>query len=170
MATEKAGRAGKREWVETGNSSQLRGRSTRDTAPELCLRRALFSLGSRYRLNRSVDGFRPDLVFPGPRVAVFVDGCFWHGCPEHGPASVGGPNADLWMEKLAVNRARDTRAVSELESDGWLVLRLWECDVMADPMKEAGRVREFVQERRCVGSPLQSASPKQRRKTAEDRG
>jgi len=105
-------------------------------------------MGSRYRLNRMVEGFRPDLVFPGSRIAVFVDGCYWHGCPEHGPVSVGGPNAKMWMQKLAANKARDERVVRELTALGWQVMRIWECEVMADPMKEASRVREAVSARR----------------------
>lgn len=78
---------------------------------------------------------RPDVVFPKRRVAVFVDGCFWHGCPVHGtqPAT----NRDYWAKKLEANRHRDTSTTTALERDGWTVLRFWEHE---DPAAAAGRV------------------------------
>lgn len=67
-------------------------------------------------------------------VAVFVDGCFWHGCPVHGhSASWGGPNAHLWKQKLERTRARDSAATSTAQSIGWKVIRFWECEVLTDP-------------------------------------
>lgn len=101
----------------------------RDTKPELSLRRALWRRGYRYRLRYPVPG-KPDLVFPGPRVAVFVDGCFWHGCPVHGttPAS----NTAFWNEKLSRNESRDREVTRELLETGWTVLRFWEHHVERD--------------------------------------
>ncbi|MFE7504376.1 very short patch repair endonuclease [Promicromonospora sp. NPDC057488] len=101
----------------------------RDTAPEVALRRELHARGLRYRVAYPVPGQRRrtiDIAFTRVKVAVFVDGCFWHGCPEHGtkPRS----NSAWWQEKFAANAARDAdtdRALAEL---GWQVLRVWEHD------------------------------------------
>lgn len=108
----------------------------RDTSPELALRRALHQRGLRYRCDLRVDlpdgvRVRPDIVFTRRRVAVFVDGCFWHGCPIHG----GSPstNADYWSKKLARNRTRDETQTMALQSAGWHVIRIWEHD-----LREAG--------------------------------
>jgi DNA mismatch endonuclease (patch repair protein) len=87
-------------------------------------------------------GCTPDFVLPGPRLAVFVDGCFWHGCPQHSPKQFRGPNADRWADKLARNRARDARAVRLAEEAGWSVLRVWECEVRRDVAAAAERVRK----------------------------
>lgn len=117
-----------------------------NTTPEMMLRRTLHARGLRYRLRRQVGRFRPDLVFPGARVAVFVDGCFWHGCPVHGADEFRGPNAEKWRDKLAANKARDLRAVEELKALHWRVIRIWECDTKRDVDLAAERVRQVVQE------------------------
>lgn len=110
-----------------GVSSVMRGNRKRDTTPELAVRRALHRRGHRYRVNMLlwVGGarIRPDLVFAGPRVAVFVDGCFWHGCPEHGTQPRGNPG--YWGPKIARNQERDRSNTAALEADGWLVVRAW---------------------------------------------
>lgn len=80
----------RRGWVPTSAGAHLRGRRTEDTAPELILRRAVHALGFRFRLRRRLAGCRPDFVMPRHRVAVFVDGCFWHNCPQHGPKEFRG--------------------------------------------------------------------------------
>jgi len=117
-------------WQRTPYSTRLSGRRGRDTKPELTLRRAVFALGGRYRLNGHLaPRLRADIVFPRARVAVFVDGCFWHGCPSHGPKTFRGPNARLWQTKLRENRARDRRAVRSGVQSGWRVVRVWECEV-----------------------------------------
>lgn len=99
----------------------------RDTAPEVALRRALFARGLRYRVAYPVPGQRRrtiDVAFTRAKVAVFVDGCFWHGCPEHGtkPRS----NSGWWQEKLAANAARDADTDRVLDALGWTVVRIWE--------------------------------------------
>jgi DNA mismatch endonuclease (patch repair protein) len=101
-----------------------------NTSPELLLRRGLWHSGFRYRLNRRIQNTRPDIVFPSGRVAVFVDGCFWHGCPSHyvKPKS----RSHFWADKLAANVDRDTRQTLELESEGWRVVRIWEHEVKDD--------------------------------------
>jgi DNA mismatch endonuclease, patch repair protein len=132
-------------WVSTAEGAHLRGRGVRNTAPEMALRRAVHSLGLRFRLQRTLAGrCRPDIVFPGPRVAVFVDGCFWHGCPQHGPSRFKGPNAELWKTKIATNQARDIRTNTALSDAGWQVVRVWECEVRRDVSEAAQRVAAAV--------------------------
>lgn len=106
---------------------RLRRQPTRDTAPEIALRRALHARGLRYRVDRQVlPGVRrrADLVFGPARLAVFVDGCFWHSCPMHGIAPKN--NADWWQAKLGRNVARDRDTDRRLQQAGWAVLRVWE--------------------------------------------
>lgn len=123
------------------NELMARIRST-DTGPELALRRACWALGLRYRLNVRVGRMRPDLVFVGPKLCVFVDGCFWHGCPEHylPPRS----NSPFWEQKLAGNVTRDFEQTRRLRAEGWRVLRLWEHAVVADPVAAAETVRDVL--------------------------
>ena len=106
--------------------SRIRGR---DTGPELRLRRALWARGLRYRVSYKLPG-RPDIAFVGSRVAVFVDGCFWHGCPEHGVRPK--TNTAFWDNKLEENRVRDVRVAEELENQKWKVIRFWEHQIMDD--------------------------------------
>ena len=99
----------------------------RDTAPEIALRKALHADGLRYRVAYPVPGQRRrtiDIAFTRQKVAVFVDGCFWHGCPEHGTAPRA--NAEWWRRKLEANRARDVDTDEMLRDRGWTVLRVWE--------------------------------------------
>lgn len=101
----------------------------RDTAPQLALRRELHRRGRRFFVDRRVSArcrVRPDLVFPRARIAVFVDGCFWHYCEEH--AHLPKANAALWRRKLLANRQRDAQKQAILVSEGWRVLRFWEHD------------------------------------------
>jgi DNA mismatch endonuclease (patch repair protein) len=98
------------------------------TKPEVALRSALHRRGLRFRKDRPVDAgrrkVRPDIVFTKARVAVFVDGCFWHGCPDH--KVVPRSNRDYWVPKLRRNEERDREVDRALASAGWLVLRVWE--------------------------------------------
>ena len=98
------------------------------TGPELALRRSLHRRGLRFRKDVRVataaHSVRVDVAFPALRLAIFVDGCFWHSCPEH--ASVPKANADYWIPKLAENVARDRRNDLDLSEAGWTVVRLWE--------------------------------------------
>lgn len=99
----------------------------RDTKPELALRRELHRRGRRYRVDRApLAGLRrrADLVFPGQRVAVYVDGCFWHSCPDHG--TVPKTNTDWWVAKLEANQARDRDTDQRLHDAGWVTVRVWE--------------------------------------------
>ena len=111
---------------EATRASMLGNRS-RDTLPELALRRLLHARGLRYRVHaRPLPEFRrtADLVFRPARVAVFVDGCFWHRCPEHGTHPKA--NSDYWTPKLDRNVARDRETDERLRREGWLVIRAWE--------------------------------------------
>lgn len=103
--------------------SQIRGR---DTKPEVSLRKALWAAGLRYRLNFKLPG-KPDIVFPRSKVAVFVDGCFWHGCPIHGtrPAT----NVKFWRKKIESNIRRDQEVNHRLNELGWSVMRIWEHEI-----------------------------------------
>lgn len=114
----------KREPLNAAVSSQMARMPTRDSQPELKLRSALHSAGMRYRLHRRDLPGSPDICFGPAQVAVFVDGCFWHWCPDHG--SIPKNNRDWWLEKLSKNRDRDRRVDSELEAFGWLSIRVWE--------------------------------------------
>lgn len=143
------------QWVPTAAGAHLRGRPKSGTHPELALRRALRQLGVGYRVqHRIARGCTPDVAMLGPRVAVFVDGCFWHGCPRHGRTSFSGPNARLWVEKLARNRERDARSTQLAEAAGFTVIRLWECDVLSAPDVHAAGLRELRDGHRLLlGSP-----------------
>ncbi len=99
----------------------------RDNGPEMAVRRLLHAAGLRYRVAWPVPGQRRrtiDIAFTKARLAVFIDGCFWHGCPTHGTRPRA--NRDYWDAKIARNRARDMRIDAALRVAGWRVVRLWE--------------------------------------------
>jgi DNA mismatch endonuclease, patch repair protein len=129
-------------WTSTREGRHLAGRPRVDTVPELMLRRAIHAQGGRFRLHRRLAlRCTPDLVLPGRRLAVFVDGCWWHSCPEHGRKTpFTGPNADLWEAKMQRNRERDVHATATATELGWAVVRLWECEITTDPAAAARRV------------------------------
>lgn len=117
----------------------------RDTKPEMAVRRALHALGYRYRVDVRPEpnlNRRADLVFTRPKVAVFVDGCYWHGCPKHYTSPV--TNASFWSGKIAGNRERDAETTRLLEAAGWSVVRAWEHEPTEDVVS---RVREAIQRR-----------------------
>ncbi len=131
------------------------------TAPEMALRRALHALGLRYRAHAApVPNLRrkADLVFGPSRVAVFVDGCFWHGCPEHGRRR-HSVNGWYWPDKIARNRQRDMDTDRALAEAGWLVVRIWEHEVAAGQPALASlaeRLLAAVEERRPARPPRSS--------------
>ncbi|CAM5466959.1 Very short patch repair endonuclease OS=Streptomyces aurantiogriseus OX=66870 GN=GCM10010251_22540 PE=3 SV=1 [Streptomyces aurantiogriseus] len=142
-------------WIPTEKGEHLRGRRVRDTAPEIALRRALHGMGYRFRLHRRVaPRCTADVVLPRYGVAVFVDGCFWHGCPDHSPEEFRGPNASLWQQKIETNRERDRRNTAAATAAGWTVVRVWECEVRRDVDSAARRVAKATEHDR--GRPLQS--------------
>lgn len=131
-------------WVPTSRGRHLAGRSKVNTAPEVALRRAVHALGGRFRLHpRLAKGCTPDFVLPRRRVAVFVDGCWWHSCPEHGRKTpFTGPNAALWTNKMVRNQERDVRSTVLAEQLGWSVVRIWEHEIREDAAAVAQRVLE----------------------------
>jgi DNA mismatch endonuclease, patch repair protein len=134
-------------------SEQMARIRWRDTAPEMRLRQALWRAGLRFRLKKSGLTIRPDLIFgPAPGIAVFIDGCFWHGCPDHyvPPRSA----IEFWSRKLAGNVERDRRQTLALEAAGWRVLRFWECEVIESLDRCVGRIRRALQ-----GSPYKQRRP-----------
>ena len=131
-------------------SKVMRGNRRRDTTPELRLRRELHRRGLRYRVDFRVPSLdvitRPDLVFTRAKVAVYVDGCFWHGCPTHGTSPKA--NSSYWTPKIARNRARDERNTTKLRGAGWTVVRAWEHD---DPVAVADLIETLVVAERFAG-------------------
>lgn len=124
--------------LNEGVRKSMRANRGRDTGPELAVRRLVHAAGLRYRVSaRPLPALRrtADLVFTRRRVAVFVDGCFWHGCPEH--HTVAATNAAYWAEKVRANRARDRETTERLLDEGWRVVRIWEHE---DPDAAAARV------------------------------
>lgn len=113
----------------------------RDTTSELALRRAVHALGLRYRVDvRPVPSIRrrADLVFARATVAVFLDGCFWHGCPEH--ISWPRRNAAYWRSKIEANQRRDIETDGLLRASGWTVVRVWEHEVPSEAARQIERV------------------------------
>ncbi len=120
-----------------GRSANMRANRRTDTKPELALRRALHGRGYRYRKDYRLDladgkRVRPDIAFTARRVAVFVDGCFWHSCPQHG--SKPAVNVGYWDPKLRRNVERDRAADTALAAAGWEVVRIWEHEPLADAL------------------------------------
>jgi DNA mismatch endonuclease, patch repair protein len=129
-------------------SATMRANRRRDTSPELRIRTLLHKRGFRYRVDKPlrVEGLvaRPDLVFVGPRVAVFVDGCFWHACPIHGELPVS--NRSFWKTKLGKNAERDALHTTALTAAGWDVIRVWEHE---DAEEAAERIASRLQRAAC---------------------
>ncbi|MFK4150415.1 very short patch repair endonuclease [Streptomyces fungicidicus] len=140
-----------RSWASSpGTRASMRANRSRDTKPEIALRRAVHALGLRYRVAaRPLPNLRrtADLVFTQQKVAVFMDGCFWHGCEEHHTRP--SANARYWSEKVRRNRERDQDTTARLTEAGWLVLRYWEHE---DPVKAALEVEAAVKARRTGGA------------------
>lgn len=127
--------------------ARMQRQKTRDTEPELALRRLLHARGLRYRVDaQPLPGLRrrADLVFGPAKVAVFVDGCFWHGCPEHGQRPTSA-NPKYWTDKVALNSRRDADTDRVLTESGWLAIRVWEHD---DPKTVAEFVESQVRQRK----------------------
>ncbi|OQM79194.1 very short patch repair endonuclease [Rhodococcus sp. 66b] len=128
--------------TDPATSARMSAQRRRDTKPEIALRRELHRRGLRYFVDRTpVKGVRrrADLVFPRRKVAVFVDGCFWHSCPQH--ATFPKNNAQWWTDKLAANVVRDRDTDARLAEQGWTVIRIWEHE---DPLVAAERVQKAL--------------------------
>ena len=111
-------------------SDEMRRMPEKSTGPEMKVRKALFKLGFRYRVQYPIPGTQRrsiDIAFPRRKIAIFVDGCFWHGCGEH--RTIPKNNYKWWKEKIGKNRDRDHDTDERLRSAGWMVLRYWEHDL-----------------------------------------
>jgi DNA mismatch endonuclease, patch repair protein len=139
-------------WASSsGARARMRANRNRDTGPELAVRRAVHALGLRYRVScRPLPQLRrtADLVFPRLNVAVFVDGCFWHGCPEHYVPSK--TNVSYWSDKIRGNRGRDRQTDQLLSGAGWIVIRIWAHE---NPAEAAERVARVVRDRQALRPP-----------------
>lgn len=122
--------------ANAGRRRNMQANRRRDTGPERALRSALHAAGYRYRCDLRIDladaRVRPDIAFTRRKVAVFIDGCFWHSCPEHGRQPT--VNSRYWSPKLQGNRERDRRNTDALEQAGWVVVRVWEHEPVAEAL------------------------------------
>ena len=120
--------------------SRIRGKHT---SPELKVRKFLTQKGFRYRLHYSKAPGKPDIVFPGKKAAIFVNGCFWHqhGCKN---SVIPKTNTDFWLEKLQGNVIRDKENIKKLKSEGWHVFVIWECQTEKEFEKYMARLVRFL--------------------------
>lgn len=135
-------------------SEQMARVRSKNTAPEMTLRKALWRSGLRYRLRPNLPG-TPDLAFVASRIAVFVDGCFWHGCPEHYTRPVR--NADFWKLKLDRNVRRDRKADRGLSELEWTAIRIWEHEISENLDALVERMNRLVKGTKPGGSIPASA-------------
>ncbi|MFF1675928.1 very short patch repair endonuclease [Streptomyces sp. NPDC058256] len=120
---------------------------SRDTAPEVAVRRLLHASGLRYRVNVPVPGMPRrtiDIVFGKAKIAIFMDGCFWHGCPQH--ATQPKANATWWRDKLDKNMARDRQTTEHLVAEGWTVLRFWEHELPEEVARSIAHAKTSASE------------------------
>ena len=114
----------------------MQGNKRRDTKPELLVRQRLRAAGlTGYRLDWAKAPGRPDIAFPGRKIAIFVNGCYWHRCPHCNP-SMPSKNVEFWEAKFRRNVERDARALAELEELGWCAITIWECELKRDRIDE----------------------------------
>ena len=125
-----------------------------DTGVEVALRRALHGRGLRFRKTSELPG-KPDITFPGARVAVFVDGCFWHRCPNHYQQPIR--NADYWRSKVARNCERDRVVATKLRSLGWTVIRIWEHEINANLGSALEKIEAIVDPGRAARRTAQDS-------------
>ena len=123
-------------------SGQMRRMPTKNSNPELRIRKALHARGLRYQLHRKDLPGKPDISFGPAKLAVFVDGCYWHNCPEHG--TIPKNNREWWIEKFEQNRYRDRRKDQELEKLGWLPIHVWEHE---DPRHATEKIQRLIIQR-----------------------
>lgn len=144
-------RTADRSWASSqGVRRSMQSNRSRDTRPELVLRSALHRRGLRFRKHlRPIPGLpcTVDVAFPRERLAIFVDGCFWHSCPDHGSYPIS--NGDWWRAKLDATRRRDEHNGKALTEAGWTVLRIWEHDDLDSAVAEVAATLERLR----AGSP-----------------
>lgn len=122
----------------------MRSNKSKNTKPEILFRKALWNTGIRgYRLHWKKAPGKPDIAFPGKKIAIFLNGCFWHRCPK---CQLGLPkhNSDFWQAKFARNVERDQEKITALENENWTVLVIWECELKSDLLAQVERVKELL--------------------------
>lgn len=129
--------------VEPERSRIMRAVKSRDTTPEMIVRRLVHSMGYRYRLHRKDLPGKPDLTFQPRRKVIFVHGCFWHGHDCKRGARIPKTNRDYWETKIASNRERDQQHNEELMREGWHTLIVWECQTK-ELQAIAGQIKSFL--------------------------
>jgi DNA mismatch endonuclease, patch repair protein len=129
--------------LNTVVSAQMQRMPRASTEPEILIRRELHRRGLRYRVNHPRLPGRPDIAFTGAHVAVFIDGCFWHACPDHGVLPKN--NREWWQSKLFRNVARDREKDAQLDRMGWVAVHIWEHE---DPIQAADVIEQLWQSRR----------------------
>lgn len=118
----------------------------RDTSAEMMVRKRLHSLGFRYHVDRLIleaPRRKADISFPRLKIAVFIDGCFWHGCPQH--VTWPKKNGTFWRQKIDTNRARDQDTTKRLKALGWTVVRIWEHE---DPILAANKIEKVIKKKK----------------------
>lgn len=140
----------------SSSDASLRMAKVRQTGTdaELALRREIYRIGLRYRIDYEVLKVPrrvADVAFPGRKIAVFVDGCFWHGCPEH--ATWPKRNAVFWRQKIETNRQRDADTNARLQADGWTALRFWSHESPTEAAEAIARLVVKADMKRCAPSP-----------------
>ncbi len=125
---------------DTQKRSEVMSRvRSKDTKPELLVRRHLHARGLRYRLHDKRLPGRPDLLFPSRHIALFVHGCFWHGHEGCKKATIPATRPEFWQAKIEANKTRDVRTKSELEASGWNVIVIWECSLNQSTLDDLAR-------------------------------
>ncbi|MDE0518092.1 MAG: very short patch repair endonuclease [Bdellovibrionales bacterium] len=114
--------------------SQIKSKNTK---PEIAIRKLIWKKGYRYRIGHGLMG-KPDMVFPFYGIAVFIDGCFWHGCSKN--CRMPSSNVRYWKQKISGNKKRDKRINRQLKKEGWKVIRIWEHDIKKNPKKMATKI------------------------------
>lgn len=129
--------------LDEHTTRSMKSNKRKDTKPELVLRKALRDAGfPGYRLQWKVPG-RPDICYPGRKVAIFVNGCFWHRCP-YCNLSIPKHNRDYWENKFFTNVARDERNLAELQDQGWTTIVVWECQLKKDLQSVVNNICEVL--------------------------
>jgi len=136
--------------MSISRSEHMRRVRSANTRPEIILRKLIWAAGWKYRIGARVLACKPDLVFASKKIAVFIDGCFWHGCPNH--YSLPRTRVEFWRDKLEENVRRDQRQTRALQSAGWRVIRLWGHQVHSDPQRAAAIVTDMLSGRAWASS------------------
>lgn len=125
-------------------SKYMRSNKGKNTKPEILFRKALWNAGIRgYRLHWKKAPGKPDIAFPGKRIAIFLNGCFWHRCPKCN-LSLPKNNRSFWEEKFSRNVERDQEKITALRAENWTVITIWECELKEDISSQVDRIRNLL--------------------------